>query len=193
MVNPKMKLKLTALPILLNFAGVAGATCVAAACYGFVYAPMTQENIKLRQREEMLKRLEGSRERVRSRNRAIQKSIDALKPGDRELAARLPAAPRDDELLKQLSRLAKQSEVHLQDFQPGGRATFGDLNSTIVKLHLRCDYEKLCRFIAAVEKMKRLTRLADVKVHVADQSKGLLDIHIRLLAFFQPAGLSPEK
>lgn len=181
-----MKLNRTTLLLSLNVAGFAGVLGVAAACYGFVHGPMADESVKLRQRREMLKQLRDSRDTVLAKNQTIRDSIDRLRPSQRDLAARLPNGPRDDTLLGQVSQLAKESEIQLHDFQPGGQSRIGELHSSIVRVHLSGDYHKLCRFISGIEKMNRLTRIADVKVRLADPAKGILDINVRLLAFFQP-------
>lgn len=187
-----MKLNLKTLSLTLNVGGCAAVLGVAAACYGFAYTPLQQESVKLTQNEEMLRRLQASEERVKARNRVLREQIDRLGPKQRMLAARLPTAPREEELLRQLSRLAIKSDIQLQDFQPQGQSESGDLTATIVKLHLRGDYEKLCRFVAGIETLNRLTSIVDAKVRIVEPVIGMLDIQIRLLAYYQSTDTAGE-
>ena len=181
-----MTFPLKTLSIVLQLAGFLAAVGVAAACYGFAYAPMQDEAAQLRTREEMLNRLQASRSRVRNRVGEIRARILRLRPRQRIIESRLPNAPREDDILRQLSRLAVETEIQLQDFQPNGQLQSGDLQAAIVRLHLRGDYEKLCRFFSGLERLARLTKISGVRVRVVDPRKGTLDIQLRLLAFFNP-------
>eukprot|EP00913_Durusdinium_trenchii_P019517 g18347.t1 len=185
-----MRFNLRTLSLSLNLAGFAAVLGVAGACYGFAYLPLRGEADHLRLRVDMLKRLQASCDTVGAANRALRSDLDRLRPLQEKLESRLPNAPRQDELLNELSRLAITSEIQLQDFQPLGQSPTGDLNATTLKLHLRGDFEKLCRFLAGIETLKRLTRIADVKVRIVDSDRGILDIQVRLLAFYQPGDKS---
>lgn len=171
--------------ITLTAAGVLGCIGLVAGAWFLLHAPLNAEAAELTRARDELRDLHDSRPRVIADNRARKETIDSLKAELKQLNDRLPDAPDAQQMLHAVSRLARDSDVTLPEFQPGGESQWGELHSVIVRLQIRGTYAGICRFLRGLESMERVSRVTQLNLRVVDRVNGRLQGSIDLHGLYR--------
>lgn len=101
--------------------------------------------------------------------------------------ARIPETAQESEFLAQVSRLAKDTGLTIQEFRPGGiteRKTHRELD---VALSALGGYRSLCEFLAGLEKLPRLCRVTSLTVNRdTTPTAEHYPVRMNVVVYFQP-------
>ncbi|WP_197525114.1 type 4a pilus biogenesis protein PilO [Botrimarina hoheduenensis] len=108
---------------------------------------------------------------VRSRHSVLKSQLDGLLTRVEDVTKRMPNEPRDDEFLADLSRIAREKGVQLEDFRRGTVSQDKTHSSLNVMVTARANHAGLCGLIDAVQRLPRLAELNEMQITGAAQGE----------------------
>lgn len=183
---------------LLHTAGLgltAGAVALAAVTmWQPVHAQSNEAAAEIVRLDELLK----SAGEIRAEARDIRRRIDEAEARGVRLAARVPTAPQEAEFLGQVTELAHQVELEINDYRPGVVRLLEKHGEMEIQFSAQGTYTALCRFLHRTEELPRLCRITRLDIK-APQSGDKTQIDMTLLIYFareqpvaEPAGGKPH-
>jgi len=130
---------------------------------------------------------------IRAQARDIRRQIDEARARSARLAARIPNAPHEAEFLGQVTALAREVELEIQDYRPGLVRLMEKHGEMEVQLSAQGTYSAICRLLRRTEELPRLCQVNRLEIK-APQTGNLCQIDLTLVIYFapdQPASVPP--
>lgn len=109
-----------------------------------------------------------------------------------QLLRRLPSAPEESQFLTQLADHSQKCDFHVRSFRPGGVTSSGAFGQMEITLAGDGSYESLCQFLAGLETLPRLCRVAGMTISGASETGERCTVEIQLqLLFSRPTTPDP--
>jgi len=81
-----------------------------------------------------------------------------------EVTRRIPDQPREGEFLADLTRLAEEQSVAIEDFQRGAAIETAGYSAVTVSVRLRGGYRGVCQLVEEISKLPRLAELTEMVI-----------------------------
>jgi Tfp pilus assembly protein PilO len=82
-------------------------------------------------------------------------------------AARVPDTAEESRFLNQITQLAAETGVELNDYQQLGSVTLVTHSTTTIGIKCQSEYATLCKFLDGVAKLPRMTMVSKLRIDVA--------------------------
>ena len=92
------------------------------------------------------------------------REIEELYARVEEVTRRIPDQPREGEFLADLTRLAEQQGVAIDDFQRGAALQTAGYSAVSVSVSLRGSYRGICQLVEEISKLPRLAELTEIVI-----------------------------
>ncbi len=149
----------------------------------FVYRPIDRQADVCAQRVGKLRDLLEDEDRMRQEH---ARAVDELQAA-RDLAAmlnkRIPDEPSEADFLAQVSQLANDESLEIQDYRPGTITTKDSYSALCVELICEGDYASLCNFLAGLSKLPRHATVAILEID-SDGKKATYSVTLSLELYF---------
>ena len=167
----------------LHGAGLLVALVILLAAEFFVFRPIDRRADVCTQRVDKLRDLIEDEGRVR---REHTRAVDELQAA-RDLAAmlnkRIPDEPSEADFLAQVSQLANEHSLKIQDYRPGAITTKDSCSALSVELICEGDYASLCSFLAGLSSLPRHATVALLEID-SDGRKATYSVKLSLELYF---------
>jgi Tfp pilus assembly protein PilO len=139
---------------------------------------------------ESLRQFHAGADGVETRRLELQELLDQTEKQFAAAVTRIPETAQESEFLAQVSRLAKDSDLTLQEFRPGGITEHKTHRELEISLSASGGYRSLCEFLAGLEKLPRLCRVTSLTVD-RDNAVSVEHYPVRMsvVVYFQPLAL----
>jgi len=144
-----------------------------------LYAGSEQAMVEIARLDELLK----SAGEIRAEARDIRRQIDEAQTRGVRLAARVPTAPHEADFLGQMTELAHQVELEINDYRPGVVRLLEKHGEMEVQFSAQGTYAAICRFLHRTEELPRLCRITRLDIK-APQTGDKTQIDMTLLIYF---------
>lgn len=136
---------------------------------------------------ESLRQFLAGADDIETRRVELQELLEQTEKQFAAAVTRIPETAQESEFLAQVSRLAQDTDLTIQEFRPGGiteRKTHRELEISLSALG---GYRSLCEFLAGLEKLPRLCRVTSLTVD-RDTTPGAEHYSVRMsvVVYFQP-------
>jgi Tfp pilus assembly protein PilO len=159
-------------PWVVHVAGAALALGIAAAFYEGLYAPMQQEIADRTARIDLVRQLSTSGDQVAADHRRLTKRLDELKQDAAKTSRRVPSKVAPAGFVAQASRLAADYGLEVRQSQTGMPQHHATHSTVDVTYQLIGSYASTCRYLAAIDQVAQLTRVARLDVERGADSLG---------------------
>ena len=143
------------------------------------HAQSEEAAVEIARLDELLK----SAGEIREAAREIRRQIDEAEARGVRLAARVPTAPHEAEFLGQMTKLAHEVELEINDYRPGVARLLEKHGEMEVQFSAQGTYAALCRFLHRTEELPRLCRITRLDIK-APQTGDKTQIDMTLLIYF---------
>jgi hypothetical protein len=172
--------------ITLHLAGLVVAVCIAMIAGIAIYEPVLAEAIQIRNvttwtenflspKDEVLQDPDGSDE--------VRLEAEVLSA---EAMSRIPDSVGTTEFLATLSQLAAATDLKIHEFRPGDEVDRTTHRELPIHLTGEASYDSLCRFLAGLEKVERLTQLTALQVNGGFGETDTYPVSMTVNIFFAP-------
>ncbi len=109
-----------------------------------------------------------------------------------EAMTRIPETAQKTEFLAQLSQLATATELKIHEFRPGDEVDRKTHRELSIHLTGEASYSSLCRFLAGLEKVERLTQLTALQVNGGYGETDTYPVSMTVNIFFAPLAVTSD-
>lgn len=109
-----------------------------------------------------------------------------------EAMTRIPETAQKTEFLAQLSQLAATTELKIHEFRPGDEVDRKSHRELSIHVTGEASYSSLCRFLAGLEKVERLTELTALQVNGGYGETDTYPVSMTVNIFFAPLAVNSE-
>jgi Tfp pilus assembly protein PilO len=187
-MNSTLLEKLRGSPLVMHAVLVAITIAVAFAAWGLGYQ-IQVSRLAAAERSARAQGLLGQAEKIRAEWTSLQVEQAAVTAEVEGLRAKLPEAAEESTFLHQLSELAAEHQIVMSEFRPGSVVRCEDHKE--MELRLRCsgEYSNLCRWLAGVEQLPRMSRVSQLIVNAPRLANEACTLDCQLNLLF---GLVPK-
>lgn len=157
----------------------------AAAVYALVLAPQQATFARNENRRHSLSALMKRGPAIRREFETLQAALEEQRAKRQDFQLRLPADPQEAEFLAQVARLARSVELNVREYRPGKITPRGNYSELEIELSCEGGYPSICRFLAGLPTLPRLSSLTGVDVE-AKPEQPVYPIRLKLSAYFVP-------
>ncbi len=177
------KTSLKQIRLIVHGVGLMGAVCIPVlACQFFNCA----DPARMQELAASIKRdtdLFEERDEVVENFEQAECELFALSQRLEDLKTQIPNTPEESRFLAQLTQLAEESKLGIQNFRPGRAEDSNHLKRIRVQLKGIGTYECLCQFLNGLSSLPRLTQVSTLHVDPADIA-GRYPVTMELSIFF---------
>jgi len=139
---------------------------------------------------ESTRQLLGQADDVQARRVELQGLLEQTEKQFAAAATRIPETAQENDFLAQISRLAKNTDLTIQEFRPGeitDRKTHRELE---ISLSAVGPYPSLCEFLAGLEQLPRLCRVTSLTIDRSTAATAdRYPVRMSVVVYFQPLTL----
>jgi Tfp pilus assembly protein PilO len=161
----------------LHAAGLLVALAILLAAEFFVYRPIDRQVDVCTRHVAKLRGLLEDENRVRQEHAQAVAQLQAARDLAATLNRRIPDEPSEADFLAQVSQLATDECLEIQDYRPGAITTKDSYSALCVELVCEGDYASLCNFLAGLSKLPRHATVAVLEI---DSGKGKATYSVKL-------------
>lgn len=166
-MNPQVE-KFIKLPFLTRFLiVVAMLACIAGAFYFFVFMPKMNEYKELIKKSEALQAEIVQKKSIADNLGRFREEYDKMQQRLQESLKELPNDKELPELLTTIASIAKNNQLEVKKFQPGGETAKGFYAEVPVALTLTGRYLDIGKFFFDVSEMPRIVTVENIKMKTA--------------------------
>lgn len=155
---------------LLHYAGVLIAVLCASVGYTLAYAPIEQSTSETEMRiDELLLSVQNG-PMIREHHHRVLVELNAVKKRIAEVKRRVPPEPDAGEFLKEVTRLAGEEQLSLNNFHPEKPAVRDGYAELEVTLHGDGSFASICSFFDRLAKLKRLSKVKSLTLSASNGS-----------------------
>ncbi len=144
--------------------GLVCALIVMAVSYGAVYRPLADWHHGLATRAELVKAKLNESQTIRQQHGKTEKELRDLLASVKEVNRRAPDQPREGEFLGDISRLATNHGVQINDFRRGTVSEAQTYSSVSIHITGEATHHGLCELLEEVSQLPRLASLTRLRV-----------------------------
>ncbi|NQT17616.1 MAG: type 4a pilus biogenesis protein PilO [Planctomycetes bacterium] len=152
-VDPNRRLRL--LSWLLNGLGALAAVAIVVTVQFLVFRPLDARLAAFTRRTQQLERLLSMEEKSREEHARLRKELTAAREQATLVKDRIPDEPREAEFMAQVSELAGESDVTIQDYRPGTVIPKGAYSTMRVDLVCEGNHEGICGIVDGLRELPR--------------------------------------
>ncbi|OHB66539.1 MAG: hypothetical protein A2V70_05295 [Planctomycetes bacterium RBG_13_63_9] len=134
----------------------------------FVHGPIERQIADDAARADALQRLLRGEAGVRAEHTRLSKELAAARKEAVELNSRIPDEPREADFLAQVSRLADDVGLQIQDYRPGTIASNHSYSTMQVDLICEGDYASICSFVDRLAELPRFSTVVQLQIEPGD-------------------------
>ena len=153
----------------LHGLGLAVTLVIVVAAWLAIYRPLESRREACAKEAQTFTRELQQVDAVRAEHARLKAEFADLKRLDDLLHTRVPEEPREAEFLAQLSQLAGETGLHIEDYRPGTVTRHEAYSSLRIDLMCAGDYASLCRFLDGLAALPRATTVATLDIDAAEQ------------------------
>ena len=157
-----------------------------------IYKPVHAEETRVRN-------VTTSTESFLSRKDEFKKDSTTLETRQREseilfaeAMTRIPETAQKTEFLSQLSQLAAATGLKIHEFRPGDEVDRKTHRELSIHVTGEASYSSLCRFLAGMEKVERLTQLTALQVNGGYGDVDTYPVSMTVNIFFAPLAVTSD-
>ncbi len=117
----------------------------------------------------------------------LQKQIEDLQQAIDFFEGKLPREKEVNDLLRDVSNAARQSQLEIRQFEPMTTARGSHYNELPVRIVLAGDFDGFYSYMLELEKLARITRVTDMKLKKMQDRNGAMEAEMTLSIFFEPS------
>lgn len=140
---------------------------ISAAFYFFVFMPMMAEYMALAKKGEALQAEIVQKKSIADNLGSFRAEYESMQLRLQESLKELPNDKEIPELLTSIASIAKQNQLEVKKFQPGGQVTKGFYADVPVSLTLTGLYHDVGKFFFDVSEMPRIVTVGNIKMKTA--------------------------
>ncbi len=145
---------------MVHAAGAAVAVGIAALFYEGLYAPMQQEAAERAESSEQIRKLSTAGDKIAADHRQLTERLAALKQAAARTQRRMPTKVAPSSFVEQAARLAGDFDLEIRQSQTGVPQHHATHSTVEVSYVLSGSYASICRYLAAIDHLTQLTRVA---------------------------------
>jgi len=168
-VDPNRRLRL--LSWLLNGMGAFAAAAIVLIVQFAVYRPLDAQIAECTRQTEKLERLLASEEQLRQEHARRGEELAAAREQAALLKDRIPDEPRETEFLAQVSQLAGESGVTIQDYRPGVVTPKGAYSTMPVNLACVGGHQGICGLVHGLRELPRHSTMVRLEIDSREPTK----------------------
>jgi Tfp pilus assembly protein PilO len=149
---------------LLHYAGLLATVLCALAGYSFVHAPSLEAIASTSERILELQLLIQNAPVMRTQHRSVTEKLTEVTTRIAAVQARVPRDADAGAFLKEVTQLASAEQFAIKDFTPDKPQQRNGFAEMQVTLKGAGSYASICRFVDQLSKLKRLSKVKDLKV-----------------------------
>jgi Tfp pilus assembly protein PilO len=149
---------------LLHYAGLLATVLCAVAGYSFLHAPLLEAIASTTARIVELKLLNQNAPITRVQHRKVSEKLNEVTTRIAEVQGRVPREADPGTFLKEVTQLASEEQFAIKDFtpdKPQDRNGYAEMHVTLKGVG---SYASICRFVDRLSKLKRLSKVNDLKL-----------------------------
>ncbi|MEN0109447.1 MAG: type 4a pilus biogenesis protein PilO [Planctomycetota bacterium] len=140
------------------------ACAFAAVGYAVARQPLASWRATIATRANVVRAQLADGPRLRREHAELTRQLEDLSERVVEVNRRVPDTPREGEFLADLSRLAADHGVVIEDFERGATAETPTHSVVTVRLTMRASHAGLCGLVKGVAELPRITELTELEV-----------------------------
>ncbi|RMG12128.1 MAG: pilus assembly protein PilP [Deltaproteobacteria bacterium] len=159
--------RIVRLPLGAKLGAVVGIVVVVTAVNYFVWPGVSEMYDKIEQKQRELSKLEQERTKKRAIANNLNQYRRRLELLEQELAEALTEMPEDlrmDDLLTQLSELAKKAGLNLTSIEPQSESRASMYYKIPIKMEVEGAYHEIGVFLDSVGKLRRIVNVTDISL-----------------------------
>ena len=179
--NPNRKLKV--LGWWLHGLGLAAALAIVLFAQLAVLRRIDEQAAACSLRAGQLEELLEDADRVRAEHARLTRELAVARRQAADLARRVPDEPQEADFLAQVSRLADDAGLEIQDYRPG--TVTAEPSYSVVRVDLVCrgDYTGICRFLNGLADLPRHSTVSRLQIQ-SEESRGKCSVTMSLQLYF---------
>lgn len=171
-------------PIAVVYTGVfACAVAMASLAFFAINGPLTEWRQDISRRVELVQARLSEGPALRRHHAEQQKELDNLLASVEQVNNRLPSQPREGEFLADLTRLADEHAVSIEDFRRGQTVESDTHSLVTVTVTAEGPHGGICAVVGAVSTLPRLAELTHLEVHPSERD-GIYDLQMAYALYY---------
>jgi Tfp pilus assembly protein PilO len=154
----------------LHYAGLAVTALCAAAGYSLLHVPtmhaIGETSLRI---EEVLLSVQNA-PIIREQHQKVSTTLEDVTSRIAEVQRRVPREADAGTFLKEITQLASTDQIAIKDFQPAQPTLKSGYAELLVTLKGQGSFAGICTFVDRLNKLKRLSKVKDLKVSAVDDS-----------------------
>jgi Tfp pilus assembly protein PilO len=153
---------------LLHYAGVLATVVCATAGYSFLHAPAVDSIAETSARiDEVVQSVQNSPV-IREQHRIVSAKLREVTTRIANVQARVPQGADDGEFLKQVTQLAQNEKLAINDFHHEKAEVKNGYAEMQVSVHGVGSFNSICAFLDGLNKLARLSKIKDFTLSAED-------------------------
>jgi Tfp pilus assembly protein PilO len=152
----------------LHYAGLLVTLLCATAMYSWLHKPtmhaIAETSIRI---EEVLLSVQNA-PLIRDQHEKASATLDDVTARIADVQRRVPSEADAGSFLKEVTKIASDEAIAIKDFQPEKPALKGGYAELAVTLKGQGSFAGICTFVDRLNKLKRLSKVKDLRVSAAD-------------------------
>lgn len=170
---------------IVHASGVLGAAAILVLLLGAVSLSFSVQRRTFQHEIDATERFLATEDRIRAEYGRLQSRFAELDARKESILARIPAQANESEFLGQLTRLARESGLVVQEYRPGTVTPHESHSEMEILVNGRADYQSVCYFLAGLARLPRYCQLTDFEMD-ATVPESKFPITMKLRIFFKP-------
>ena len=117
--------------------------------------------------------LQSTRDELKDTVQAVRSDVESLRQ-------RLPDSPDETLFLRQISELAAQSAVMINDYRPGAETILEKHSEKEITFSCAGTYAGICHLLANLEKLPRVAHIHNLTISAPNEAHGNCGVEIRI-------------
>ena len=149
------------------------------------YQSFDRDRDRLDRQISAMSRFLNTGDEIHFDHRDLNQRLSVMEGRLTDLMTRIPAARNESDFLAQLTELAHQYKLKIQNYRPGVVFEKEKYSEMEIKLSAEGSYQSCCRFLAGLESLPRLCRITHLNISAPDDAE-IYPIEMTLRIYFAP-------
>lgn len=168
-IDPNYKLRV--LSRSLHGLGALIACTIGLAAVFVVYRPIDAQIAACAEQTDRMQGVLREEERLRAEHSRLSTDLASAREQSADVTKRIPDQPREADFLAQLSQLADDSRLKVQDYRPGVVTPRSSYATMRVDLICEGDYDGICRFLDGLAELPRHSTIIRLQIDSAPRKE----------------------
>lgn len=148
----------------LHAVGAACALAIFLLAWLCFFRPIDAQARAARDETTRLQEVIADSQQIRNDHAELSEKLDAARREATQLAANIPDDPQEAEFLAQLTQLANETGIEIQDYRPGQTRRYESFCVLTVDLVCVGQYPGTCRFLDELPELARRCAVEDLRI-----------------------------